>query len=96
MQITRELLAGKILEYLNRRIAAEDLAVWAEDAMIESDYQEEYFTEIAEGLAKIGVMNVKSFELPVAFFLNLLIKLDYLTIFGLEPAIEKGKELIYA
>jgi len=38
MKITKELLAGKILEYLNRRIAANDLAVWAEDAMIESDY----------------------------------------------------------
>lgn len=95
MQVTRELLAGKILDHLNRRIAANDLAEWAETAMIESDYEEAYFTEIAEGLAKIGVMNVKGFELPIAFFLNLLIKLDYLTVFGLEPAIEKGKELIY-
>mgnify|MGYP000378818431 CR=1 FL=1 len=96
MKITKELLAGKILEYLNRRIAANDLAVWAEDAMIESDYQDEYFTEIAETVAKIGLMNVKGFELPIAFFLNVLIKLDYLTIFGLEPATEKVNALIYA
>jgi len=41
-------------------------------------------------------MNVKGFELPIAFFLNVLIKLDYLTIFGLEPATEKVNALIYA
>lgn len=32
MQITKEILAGKILEYLNQRIAAADLAAWAKNA----------------------------------------------------------------
>ena len=95
MKITKELLASKILEYLNRRITANDLATWAEDAMIESNYQEEYFSEIAETLAKVGLINIKSFELPIAFYLNILIKLDYLTIFGLEPKTERINELVY-
>jgi hypothetical protein len=94
MQVTKELLAGKIVEYLNRRLTANDLAVWAEDAMLESDYQEPYFMEIAEALAKIGLMNVNGFELPIAYFLNLLIQLDYRTVFSVEPGIEK--EFMYA
>lgn len=96
MKITKELLAHKILEYLNRRITASDLAVWAENSMIEGNYQEEYFTVISETLAKIGLVNVESFELPIAFYLNVLIKLDYLTIFGLEPKTEEINQLVYA
>ena len=96
MEITKEILAHKILEYLNRRITAKDLAVWAEDAMVESDYQEKYFSIIADALAAIGAIDVKGFELPIAFYLNVLMKLDYLTIFGLEPKTEQINELIYA
>jgi len=96
MKITKELLASKILEYLNRHLSADDFAKWAENAMIENSYQTEYFSEISEALAKIGLINVKGFELPIAFYLNLLSKLDYFTVFGLEPATEKVKELVYA
>ncbi len=72
------------------------LAVWAEDAMVEGDYQDAYFSIISDTLAAIGTIDVKGFELPIAFYLNILIKLDYLTIFGLEPKIEKINELVYA
>lgn len=96
MKITKEILASKILEYLNRKITANDLATWAETAMIDSDYQKEYFNEISEALAQIGLINVKSFELPIAFYLNILIKLDYLTIFGLQPTNMRKNDLIYA
>ena len=70
MKITKDILAGKIVEFLNRRIAVEEFANWAETAMIESNYQEEYFDEISEILAKIGVVNVKGFELPIVFYLK--------------------------
>ena len=96
MKVTKELLAQKILEYLNRRINADELAGWAENAMVESNYQDEYFNVISETLAKIGLVNIKSFELPIAFYLNILIKLDYLTIFGLEPKTQNKNELVYA
>ncbi len=96
MKITKELLAKKILEYLNRKITSDELAEWAENVMIESDYQSEYFSIISETLAKIGLINVKSFELPIAFYLNILVKLDFFTVFGLEPATEKVKEFVYA
>ncbi len=44
MVVTREHLARKILDYLNRKISANDLACWAETGMIESDYEEAYFS----------------------------------------------------
>jgi hypothetical protein len=47
-------------------------------------------------VAAIGTIDVKGFELPIAFYLNILIKLDYLTIFGLAPKTEIKNELIYA
>jgi hypothetical protein len=96
MKITKDILAIKILEYLNRKISENDFAIWAENAILEGDYQEEYFLEISESLAKIGLINVKGFELPISFFLNLLIKLGYFTIFGLEPKTERINELVYA
>ncbi len=96
MEITKEILASKILEYLNRKIPANDLVLWAENAMLDGNYQNEYFSEISDTLAKIGLINVKSFELPIAFYLNILIKLDYLAVFGLEPKIERKNELVYA
>lgn len=92
MKVTKDILAGKIVEFLNRRITVEELANWAETAMVESDYQDEYFDEISEILAKIGVINVKGFELPIVFYLNSLIRLDFQTIFGLKPTIEETKK----
>ena len=92
MKITKDILAGKIVEFLNRRISVEEFANWAETAMIESDYQKDYFDEISEILAKIGVINVKGFELPIVFYLNSLIKLNFQTIFGLKPSFEEAKE----
>jgi hypothetical protein len=96
MEITKEILATKILEYLNRKTTSEELAKWAEDAMLEETYQEEYFNEISDALARIGLINVKSFELPISFYLNILINLDYYTVFGLEPTVNKPTEFKYA
>ncbi len=96
MYVSKELLANKIVEYLNRSLSAKNLAVWAEDAMVEGDYEEEYFSIISEALAAIGSIDVKGFELPIAYYLNTLVKLDYSTIFGLEPKTESKNEFVYA
>ncbi len=95
MLITRELLAKKVLDYLNRRLSKEDLTTWAEDALIENDYEEDYFEVIADSLAKLGVINVQGFDLPIAFYLNLLIRLDFFMVFGLEPSSENKPDIVY-
>lgn len=95
MELTKEMLAEKIIKFLNRHISSEEFASWAETAMIENDYEEAYFNEISNILAKIGVVNVKGFELPVAFYLNSLVKLNYQTVFNLKPKRQKVKEFAY-
>ena len=95
MKVTREILAGKILELLNRRITTSALAEWAEEVMIEGDYEDDYFEEISDALAHIGVMNVEGFELPVVKLLNILDSLNYYTIFGLEPKTNTQEHISY-
>ena len=96
MRITKEILASKILKYLNRQISSDDFAIWAENAMLENDYQDEYFDEISNALSKIGLINVENFKLPIAFYLNTLKNIDYKTIFGLEPDSVKSNEFEYS
>lgn len=95
MRVTKDILANKILEFLNRRISIDQFANWAENAMIEGDYEEEYFDVISDLLPKIGVVNVKGFELPIAFYLNALIQLKFHAVFGLCPSVEQKQEFVY-
>ena len=95
MKVTKDILASKILNFLNKRILVEEFANWAETAMIESNYEEKFFDEISEILSKIGVINVKGFELSIAFYLNSLIKLNFHTVFGLKPMHKKTEEFVY-
>ncbi len=92
MKIIKDVLARKIVAHLKRNISVEEFTNWEETAMIESDYQEEYFDEIAEIIAKIGVINVEGFELSVVYYLNSLLRLNFQTVFGLKPANEATKE----
>ncbi len=89
MELTNEQLAKKILQYLNKIISVDEFASWAEAQMIENNYEETYFDEISEILSKIGVINVKGFELPIAFYLNSLKELNYQTIFNVKPKRKK-------
>ena len=87
---------NQIVAFLNRQISTEEIVVWAENAMIESDYEEKYFDIIADTLHRIGVMNVKSFEIKLSDFLNILLKLDSLPTFGTKVKPQKMNDFAYA
>ena len=95
MEITKDILANQILKFLNRKLSLEELVNWAENSIIEANYQEIYFEEIADILAKIGVSNVKGFELTTAFYLNTLIKLDYIPHFDIKNKIENQENIFF-
>ncbi len=95
MKIKNRYLANKILDFLNKKIDVDELVNWAENAMIEGDYQDKYFEEISNGLAKIGVINVKGFELSIADYLNILVKLDYIPKFYIENRNENDEKINY-
>jgi len=60
--------------------------------MIESDYEEAYFSEYPIHWQKIGLINVKGLH-TCSYYLDVLAKLNYSTVFGLEPA-WKTEELV--
>ena len=64
--------------------------------MLEGNYEEDYFDEISEALSKIGLLDVENFERPVNYFLKVLKKLNYNTIFGIEPSFSDEFEDVYS
>jgi len=63
MIITRKILVEKIKDYLNQRIALEELVDWAEQTMMEHDFEEAHFQKIRNIIASIGLADVKAFGL---------------------------------
>jgi len=63
MTITRKILVEKIKDYLNYRIALEDLVDWAEQSMMEDAFEEAHFQKIRSVIARIGLADVKAFGL---------------------------------
>ncbi|HEX9975162.1 MAG TPA: hypothetical protein VGD14_24120 [bacterium] len=63
MLVTRKILMNKIMAYLNHRIELPELIDWAEQAMMDADFEEQYFDDIRNIVAKIGLANIKAFGL---------------------------------
>lgn len=63
MTITRKILVEKIKDYLNHRIALEELVDWLEQSMMEDDFEEDHFQKIRNIIARIGLTDVKAFGL---------------------------------
>lgn len=61
--ITRDMVAEKINQLLTHKIGKDEIADWAENAFNESELEEEYFEQINTALSKIGLANVKNFDL---------------------------------
>ena len=75
--ITRHIIAVKINDYLTHKISREELIDWAENALMETVYEEEYFEQINAAVAKIGSANVKNFELFLEDYESILNSLGY-------------------
>jgi len=63
MKITKELTASKISEYLHREITQADLVSWAEDALMEGEFEESQVYDLREVVSKLGLADVKVFGL---------------------------------
>jgi hypothetical protein len=58
--ITRQNVASKIIDYLYRRISLEELVSWAEDAMMEEQFEDPGLQDI---VARLGLADVAAFGL---------------------------------
>lgn len=61
--ITKKIIADKLLAYLQHRLSLEDLVNWAEQALIESSFEDDNSHTIRNTLSQLGLADVKAFGL---------------------------------
>jgi len=63
MTVTRQVVADKIGEYLHRRITLAQLVDWAENALMDAEFDEKGAESISAVVARLGVADVRAFGL---------------------------------
>jgi hypothetical protein len=63
MTITRQMVADKIAAYLHHAITLAQLADWAENAMMESEFDEQDLDALRAVISRLGVADVRAFGL---------------------------------
>jgi len=63
MIITREIVAKKLHGYLKHKITLAQLVDWAENAMMDAEFEEPYSNQITEVISRLGLADVKAFGL---------------------------------
>jgi hypothetical protein len=61
MNITRQKVAQKLIDYLHHRISLTELVNWAESTMMEADFDEQHFEVLREIVGRVGLADVKAF-----------------------------------
>lgn len=63
MEITRQLTANRLLDYLHGRISLADLVSWAEHAMMDGATSPQDAEVVSEIVARLGLSDVQAFGL---------------------------------
>ena len=61
MKITKKTVANKLAAYLRHELLLGDLVDWAEDAMLDGEFDLKHAKTIASVVARIGVADVREF-----------------------------------
>ena len=77
MILTKQTVADQIAAFLQRRIALPQLVDWAENAMMDGDFDEKDAEVIASVVSRIGVADVRAFGLTWSDCEELLAKLRF-------------------
>ena len=77
MKITREMVAEKLRDYLHHKLTLEQLVDWAESAMMEGDFDEAYEDAVRDVVARLGLADVRAFDLSWEDCQALLKRLGY-------------------
>lgn len=77
MKINRDIVAHKITAYLHHDLSLEKLVDWAEDAMMDADFEKRNFSVIREIVSRLGLADVRSFGLTWEDCEEMLGKLGY-------------------
>ncbi len=63
MTITKQTVADKIAAYLHHEITLAQLADWAEQAMMDGEFDEHHAATLSTVIARLGVADVRAFGL---------------------------------
>jgi len=77
MIVTREILASKLLAYINRQATLAELVDWAERVMQEGDFAEEDYETVRNIVARLGIADVEGFRLSWDEIVEILEQLGY-------------------
>ncbi len=61
MKITRKDVARKLADYLHHKITLDDLVDWAEEMMMEADFESHDFEALRDVVSRLGLADVKAF-----------------------------------
>ena len=75
--ITKEIIAAKLLAYLQHRLSIRELVDWAEQSLAESNYEDDQLHTIRNILAQLGLADVKAFGLEYQDCESMMQKLGY-------------------
>lgn len=77
MTITRDIVAERIAAYLHHRARLEELVDWAENALMDSEFDDSSADVLADVVARLGVADVRAFGLTWDDCEDLLRRLGY-------------------
>ncbi len=77
MAITRQLTAQKLTDYLQHRISIAELVDWAENAVMEGEFEEEYGDLLRDIVGRLGLADVRAFGLTWEDCDDFLARLGY-------------------
>ena len=90
--ITRHGVAARLADYLHHRITLEELVGWAEEAMMEEEFDERDLEILREVVGRIGVANIKEFGLTWEDYEALLSHLGYQVQIQVTEVPREGRE----
>ena len=77
MTITKQAVADRIADYLHHRITQAQLVDWAENAMMDAEFDEGDTAVVSAVVARLGVADVRAFGLTWADCEELLARLGF-------------------
>ncbi len=77
MSVTKQIVADKIAAYLHHRITLAQLVDWAENALMEGEFAEQDAAALAAVVSRLGVADVRAFDLTWADCEQLLGQLGF-------------------
>jgi len=63
MIITKQTVADRIADYLHHRITLEQLVDWAENAVMDGEFEEKDAASVSAVVSRLGVADVRAFGL---------------------------------